>query len=149
MQVLVVLPLVANLQVSPDLHWQSSVQVPPLFTVLAAVQVPFAQQALAQLEFIMQVVPFAPPDCAWAAVGAINEEITGKAIIEANPTLRITSRLDNPSNRFGISDAFSIKFSFFNWSKASQTISSVAWDFNCLPSKKLISLTEVLPSHAW
>ena len=38
-----------------------------------------------------------PPDADWAAVGATIEEITGKAIIEANPIFLIASRLDKPA----------------------------------------------------
>lgn len=132
----------------PIWHWQVLVQA-RLAPSEPAEQVLFTQQPLIQPASVVQVAPFAPLDCAWAAVGAVNEEISGKAIIEANPTLRITSRLDNPSNGVETSDSFSIRFSFFNPSKASQTISSGTGDFNCLPSKKLISLTEVLPSHAW
>lgn len=53
------------------------------------------------------------PDAALAEVGAISDVITGNAIIEANPTLRITSRRDIPVNGEIYSDCL-MKSCFFN-----------------------------------
>jgi hypothetical protein len=81
-----------------------------------------------------------------AALGAIKEATTGSATIEANPTLRITSRRDIPSNRlFGASDK---SLSLANWSSAKQTKSSFTGALNSFDNLCDMSSTEFSPLHA-
>lgn len=85
--------------------------------------------------------------CAKTDVGATTEEIRGKAITDARPIRRITSRRERCSNLFEISSFSSSRFSFLSWSKASQTKSSLTDELVCFVKKPLISETVLFPLH--
>ena len=100
--------------------------------VVPTLQTIFKQLLMRQSDWVVQAAQLAKPENAIAALGAMIEAITGKAIIEVKPIFLTTCRRFKPLKLTANSLLFSSKLFFLKLSKANQIRSSLTDSSNFL-----------------